>query len=96
MKKTNLIIITKMSEANLVNDIKKEIISFLGKRMINDELESYPGLIINDVLSEDDKTAITGIIADISEEISVLLIESSENEEFGLNKYLITIDNIKY
>lgn len=85
-----------MSEANLVNDIKKEIISFLGKRMINDELEGYPGLIINDILSEDDKTAITGIIADISEEISILLIESSENDEFGLNKYLITIDNIKY
>ena len=34
MKKTNLIIITKISEANLANDIKKEIISFLGKRMI--------------------------------------------------------------
>ena len=85
-----------MSEASLANDIKKEIIEFLGKRMISDTLDGYPGLIINDLLSEDDKNTITNIVADVSEEITILLIESSGTEEFGTNKYLVTIDNIKY
>lgn len=97
MKKTNLIIITKISEANLANDIKKEIISFLGKRMISDTLDGYPGLIINDILSDDDKNVITSIVSDISEGITILLIESSsEEEKLVIDKYLITIDSIKY
>lgn len=95
MKKTNLIIVTKISEANLANDIKREIIFFLGKRMILDTLDGYPGLIINGILSEEDKSTVTNIVADVSDDTTLLLIESSENEEFGTNKYLVTIDNVK-
>ena len=63
--------------------------------MILDTFDGYPGLIINGILSEEDKSTVTNIVADVSDDTTLLLIESSENEEFGTNKYLVTINNVK-
>lgn len=56
---TLIIFIPEFGTNKDVSQVKNDLISYLGTRMVKDKLDSRPALYINGVISQEEKTLIT-------------------------------------
>lgn len=88
--KSYLTFFASYTEANLIPGLKQQIRDYLGKRMIENECEDSPALILNQELSNDDYTQITSLVEKLnSQSVSVLIIESPAAN--SLNNYIVSL-----
>lgn len=81
MKKQLLIFIAPEVVQGLVNDVKQEIISYLGLRMIDDKMEGLPTLAISGELDDDARRYVVDCINHSSDDIVGFLITKEEDQK---------------
>ena len=83
-----LVFIASYQEAALIPGLKQQVKDYLGKRMIENDCEDYPALVLNQELNDEDYTQITSLVEKLnSQSVSILVIEAPANL---LNKYVVS------
>ena len=78
MKKQLLIFIAPVQDQ--IKDVKQEIISYLGMRMIDNQMENLPALAISGELDDDARRYVIDTIDRTSNEMIGLLITKEEDQ----------------
>ena len=77
MKRTILLFTASYKSTNTIEPIKQEIAEYLGNRMIEDKMDKYPQLVINQPLFQEDIDYIANLICNKSKDMCVYLIETN-------------------
>ena len=80
MKKQLLIFIAPEVVQDEIKDVKQEIISYLGTRMIDDRMEDLPALAIAEELDDDARRYVVDCINHASNDMVGLLITKEEGQ----------------
>ena len=80
MKKQLLIFIAPEVVQDQVRNVKNEIISYLGLRMIDDRMEGLPALAIAEELDDDARRYVVDLINHASNDMVGLLITKEEDQ----------------
>ena len=82
--KTTILFITEFDGVSNIANFKKEAISFFGHRMIENEMDGYPAIILNNCLTEHDRK----FLISSCENLRILpMIVESDNESFLCQSY---------
>ena len=80
MKKQLLIFIAPEVVQDEIKDVKQEIISYLGLRMIDSQMEGLPALAIAEELDDDARRYVVDLINHASNDMIGLLITKEEDQ----------------
>lgn len=83
------------NEFNLIPELKKQVINYMGERSIEDKVENTPHIILRGTLDTDDRTAISNMIEKFnSQSIAMLLIEVKNINNCNLSKFILDLKPI--
>lgn len=80
MQKQLLIFIAPEVVQDEIKDVKQEIISYLGTRMIDNQMENLPALAISEELDDDARRYVVDVINHASNDMIGLLITKEEGQ----------------
>lgn len=89
--KTVVVIVSPVSKAGEIEDIKDKIIKYLGSRMVEQIPDDVPGLILNQTLDIMDKTAVSDIVCNSDDRSVVLFMETDKDTLPNDNYYVFEI-----
>lgn len=81
MKQLILIIPSTSIKNFNYNAAKKNIMSYIGTRLVEECPEEMPGMLVKEVLDKEDKQAITGIVFPNHESGTIAFITFNEDNE---------------
>ena len=80
---TAILILPKLNEKVNVQKLKQEIHEYVGNRLVKEEPEEMPGLVIRDTLEEEDKKAISEMSS-----AAFIFFEYDEENHDNIGDYL--------
>jgi hypothetical protein len=89
--KTVILIATPFGLENNIPDIKKEIVRYVGNRLVRDNPTDAPMLEVYNTLDDEDKEQISKIATGFLDNAAVFLIEC-DNDDFGNAGNLCTLE----
>ena len=91
--KTIVMIFTPFGLENNIPEIKSRIATYLGSRLIKENEENLPMMVLNDYLDPVDKKQIGEIAESVLDKSALILIETND-ESFGENGNVLVVNPI--
>ena len=91
--KTIVMILTPIGLESNVNEIKSRIASWIGGRLIKENQENLPMMVLNDYLDPTDKKQVSAIAESVLDRAAVVLIETND-ESFGQEGNMLVVNPV--
>lgn len=91
--KTIVIISTPFGLENNIPEIKDRIVKYLGGRLIKENPDNAPMLVLSEALDSADKEYISQMVDGILETAALVLIETN-NEQFGKDGNMLVLNPV--
>lgn len=91
--KTIVIISTPFGLENNIPEIKDRIVKYLGGRLIKENPDNAPMLVLNEALDLADKEYISQMVDGILETAALVLVETN-NEQFGKDGNMLVLNPV--
>ena len=91
--KTIVMIFTPFGLENNIPEIKSRIATYLGSRLIKENEENLPMMVLNDYLDPVDKKRVAEIAESVLDKSALILIETND-ESFGKDGNLLVVNPV--